>query len=515
MKSEVKKSSLFNLIKSMSPAEKGYFKKFSAMHTLGDENHYLKLFDIINGMDVYDEGVVRKKIKNKKFADRLSFEKVNLYNHILKCLRNYYADNTVDSQLRNMVKNIEIMFHKNLLTECGKIISKAKKLAYKYQNYQQLADIIRWEMTLMRTKNFSGNSKEEVQKCYDEFSEVIGQFELVSKQSMLNSRIHFEKVEKGLNLIRSEKHRSDFDKMLLKIEISQPKLNSFAALIYYYGSLILYYDAIGDFKTCYQVVLKRINLFETNPHQMQENAGTYLNTLSYKITCEYWLKKYDECFLTVQKYKTANVSSFFLSRDRETLALQMELNLCITAGRFDKGVELARTVERRMQETPPLTENELYKWYLYNSNAMAYFGYGDYRKSGLWLNKILNHPVMVSEDFYCFSKIFSLILYYEMEKTDLLEYSLRSCYRFLSKRNRIHKFETIILQFIKQQFHETGEENQLLSALKKLRSELIKLEDDVIEKEVFRHFDYISWLDSKIQHRSFAEILKAKAKLKS
>ncbi len=39
-----------------------------------------------------------------------------------------------------------------------------------------------------------------------------------------------------------------------------------------------------------------------------------------------------------------------------------------------------------------------------------------------------------------------------------------------------------------------------------------KLKTDPYEKGAFEYFDFISWLESKIENRPFAEIIKEKAK---
>jgi len=45
------------------------------------------------------------------------------------------------------------------------------------------------------------------------------------------------------------------------------------------------------------------------------------------------------------------------------------------------------------------------------------------------------------------------------------------------------------------------------------RSEISVLLNDPFEKRAFEFFDMISWLESKIEKKSFAEIIKDKAKI--
>ena len=53
-------------------------------------------------------------------------------------------------------------------------------------------------------------------------------------------------------------------------------------------------------------------------------------------------------------------------------------------------------------------------------------------------------------------------------------------------------------------------QKDLISRFKDLKSEMIEIAKDPFEKTAFEYFDIISWLNSKIEKRSFAEIIKEK-----
>ncbi len=49
---------LHHLIKSLTSHERGYVKKQSSIHVIGDQNRYMKLFDAIEKQVVYDEAEI-------------------------------------------------------------------------------------------------------------------------------------------------------------------------------------------------------------------------------------------------------------------------------------------------------------------------------------------------------------------------------------------------------------------------------------------------------------------------
>lgn len=76
---------------------------------------------------------------------------------------------------------------------------------------------------------------------------------------------------------------------------------------------------------------------------------------------------------------------------------------------------------------------------------------------------------------------------------------------------KLYKVESLVLdcfeKTIKTRFQK--EKTKLFS---NLNAELTLLAENPSEKQSFDYFDYISWTESKIQNRSFAEIVKMKPK---
>ncbi len=83
---------LFQLIKSMSRSEKGYFKKYASKHTIGEKNSYVKLFDAIDAQAAYDEDALKQKFRNDRFVSSLYSTKNYLFNLALKSLSAYHSE---------------------------------------------------------------------------------------------------------------------------------------------------------------------------------------------------------------------------------------------------------------------------------------------------------------------------------------------------------------------------------------------------------------------------------------
>ena len=282
---------------------------------------------------------------------------------------------------------------------------------------------------------------------------------------------------------------------------------SFQAKIMQYGTLVSYFYAAGKIKDCYNANLKLLNLFENHPEIKKESRMKYMYTLRNQIAIATRLKKITDAVYYLEILKSTPIKT-----KKETVALfefsiVLELNLVIKTGQFKEGVSKITYVEKKWEEYNGLI-NKQHKLLFYYLFVILYFGDENYSKSLFWANKIINDGELdVRNDIYCFVKIFNLILHYELKNFDTLEYLIKSTYRFLLKRNKIYEVETVALEVIKQ-LPKTNTTNEFLNILSTAKKKLVLIQENEFEKIAFEYFDFISWLESKIENRPFAEVVK-------
>src|ERR1043165_4405581 len=132
---------LFELIKSLTPSEKGYFKKFAAKLNDTGKNNNLLLFEAIDCQETYDEAAVKKALKKEKLANQFSVAKNYLYNSILKSLLNYHEDNSVEVTLRNHICEVDLLAARGLIGQAIKLAEKANQLAEKYERFEVMLQL--------------------------------------------------------------------------------------------------------------------------------------------------------------------------------------------------------------------------------------------------------------------------------------------------------------------------------------------------------------------------------------
>ena len=126
---------LFELIKSLSKSEKGYFKKVNSFHIKGGQNNYMLLFDSIDKMDAYDEALLKKHL-GVHIGTQLPFLKHYLYYQLLDSLDQYYQSSNVE--INKWICKTEILYKKGLTIQAQKILDKAMHFAAKKEKYMNL-----------------------------------------------------------------------------------------------------------------------------------------------------------------------------------------------------------------------------------------------------------------------------------------------------------------------------------------------------------------------------------------
>src|SRR5690349_10765413 len=132
---------------------------------------------------------------------------------------------------------------------------------------------------------------------------------------------------------------------------------------------------------------------------------------------------------------------------------------------------------------------------------------GDLKTALEWTNKIINERVTVeTKVFYHFARILNLVIHFELGNLDLLEYLLRSYKRFLAKANKYYLLEKAFIVFLDAMLTAQGKETELIKRLKLFRDKISNMQDP-LEYNIYEYFDFRSWIQSKLEKRSYADIL--------
>ena len=263
-----KKGNLFHLIKSLDKPEKRYFKHFC--FNRNTNNNYIRLFDAYDAMKTFDDDGIRKKFAGEAFIRQLHVTKNYLNRLILQSLRNYYQGLSKRSELKDLLRNIEILFFKELYEQCENEIHKAERLARQYEYFGDLLAVLDWKRRLVLSQK--GLHPPSLQPLAEEEAQIIRKMGRINEYWDLTGRIFEFQKDQDQKLLQypvmkcPEEHVSQRGKVL-------------------YHNLLYVYHTINERAVQGRDTLDTlIELIEQNPDRIREAPGTYVTALNNKIS---------------------------------------------------------------------------------------------------------------------------------------------------------------------------------------------------------------------------------------
>ncbi len=499
---------LFNLIKSLSGSEKRYFKLFARTNSGDKSSKYLQLFDAIDQQNEYDDEALIKniyageKIQSRKYSELKAY----LYELLLKALQGYDENSSIDFRLKRMLQSVQVLYRRSHYDDAIELLQKAKKTAATYEAFDYGLEILHWEKQVAYAKSdipFLDQNLSEIEKdeatCLHKLQNIAAYQNLfyrimisVRKYAMLRSEEKIAKLEELME-----------DPLLQDKE----KALSHTARIFYHRIYGLYYYSIIDYEKFYTSNKRFLELLESNPRLLKESVADHISALSNLIASCGLLSKYAEINPLLDKLlKIKPITVDDAHRVYKEYYFN-KLALCIASGDFKEGKSVSKKQRKELKKFNQKDDQTSRFFFQY---FYIHFGIGDFDPALEYLNEWLNQPrSMEREDLQSLARILNLIIHYEMGNTFLLDYLFRSTYRFLKKRDRVFEFEKRVMRFIRDS-NKVSNPKALKGLMEELREDFVILSQNPSEKVMFQYFDFLSWLESKISGRSFAEVVAEK-----
>lgn len=505
-----KTDDLIQLIQSLTRAEKRHFRLFVRRNQASDDILFLQLFDFLDRHQEYEEELILKKLPAIK-KRQLSNLKAHLYKQLLTSLRLLNASHINDIQIREMVDFAQVLYHKGLYRQSLDILTKAKLRARTGEYHALHLDILEQEKHIEGqyiTRSIEGRAEELTEETLA-LIETIQHTNLFSNLSLQLYGLYLK-----VGYVRNHKdyiYVTDFfHSNLPKIEF---QTLDFMGKVHFCQSHVWYYYITQDFAYCYRYAQKWIDLFRENPVMRELHAPLYLKGLHNLLNALFNVLHYDK-FVEVLNELNRFPEQYDISSDRNIEGLYYQYHFIHSIkrhyleGTFTEGTRLIPELKR-------IIDSDLYNWdnhrimVFYYRIASLYFGSGDPNNAIHYLNLIINQKNPdYRADIQCFSRILSLIAHYELGNAQLVEYQVKSVYRFLSKMEELHEVHQEIFRFLRRL--PRIQEQDLKKEFIKLKEKLERLEQDPFEKRPFLYLDIISWLESKIQDRPVQDIIREK-----
>jgi len=482
---------LFHLIKSLTQAEKRYFKINSNFQKGGDKR-YIQMFNLIDKMEQYEDEPLLKLMKGNK--QKLAVSKNFLYNKILKSLR-VFNESAIDIELSTLIADARILMGKGLFQPALKRLKKARKMAIDYEKSPFLMEIIDIE-TDIKGEIVDKKIKEEFEELFAQTNEALDNYSEFIKLKKLSRELH--------NFFIIDQKRKLPEVLINEIKAlpeSADSLHSFHAKSHYYNILGYYSRLTNKVEAQKEQFGLMIDLWRQHPRMIKNRYQKYRIYLSNYVSCRLKCRDFEGIFGLINEIKTIPAKSKYEKASSFQNAAFLELQYYMSIGNLRKAIALEDDIEKNIIVYRGLI-NRPREITFYHNMMVAFFGRGDYNKASKWLNKILyDEKSEPGKDAKRFAWIMEVIIHYKANNDEVVDWLYKRA-DFPLNESEPHPFAKIALEHLK-------EITKVLTGRKALFKEFKKdLEEYAVNNHHFGLPVLSIWIESNITNMSFEEILK-------
>lgn len=498
---------LFELIKSLDKNEKGYFKKFAARYgekTSGNE--YLKLFDVLDKMVVYDEQKIRQLTSNQAGKKiNLSAQKNYLHQQIIKSLRSYASGKSTLFRIGEQLLDIQNLSDKNLIHQALELLMETKRLAVRIESYDKLLTLLLLEESLLQ-RNWGVYTEQQIASVKKEVESTI---RILADESTLSKLLFDMKLlddERGKKALFDDSLMSKADEIVTHKLINHIEQLSRKGKMMAYATLHYHAAIKGNDAEALHYMKQRHKVFEDM--DLDSRALTsYLANISNIILASLNVGQITEA----KNYLEILQSNSFRDKQIEeyrkrVLAKNTLMYLMVKSmnGITVAEVSMAEELYQSAQPQPVGNNNLMSAYYL----SVLFYYTGNLDKCLYWLQQVTEHENVSYTNIQAYCRVLMGFIYFEMQQNTLAESALNAAGYFMKKQNISSTFLKKCMQIC----------NKLMAAgtKKEMKEELQQAEKNIEEmfaKDLngettyFHDFNLLIWCRSKFNNTTYAEEL--------
>ncbi len=488
----------YQLVHSLSKAEKRYFQCAASLHTIGEKNTYLKLFDALNRQKQFNEAEIQQEFRGQNFY----LLKRHLYKSILKSIRAFHEASSTAIQVYSMISEVEILYKKGLTKAALKLVHHAKKIASRYELHLALAQLLELEIKLLAASQQLVHAQAKIGKAFDAAGKEIELYR--NFQSCFQFRMNVGAVHNKEIFF----HRPDERKKYLEqIKTLSEKALSEKAQWELYNGAGTYFSASGNQLKGHAYHKKAAAISEKKSFLIREELRQYLITIYSQSISYFYLKKYAEALESLTIFRTV-FSSISDPANRKNVqelylhSLLLEGFIRMDMHTYDTALPVIYRLRKEIDGSGNI--NVSLRNDIYYQQTGFWFCVGNFKEAQFWLTKMLQDDDAPKENpaRYRFARLMQLIVLFELNEFGLIENLLPATKKFMKRKGQHFKIEEAMLEFISKYLRSKKMHARNFAELKK---KLTRLSKEKHEAASLRIFDYLAWAKAKMENKIMSE----------
>ena len=500
---------LFQLIHSLEKAEKRHFKLYIKRSSSKEDLKIVQLFDAMDKLQEYDEKQLLKKLTGIE-KPQLSNLKTHLYKQLLASLRLLKSSDSIDLQLNEQFDYAHILYKKGLFVQSLKILDRAKEMAKAHQKFNFLTLVIALEKRI-ESLHITRGMQSRAEQLSAEAMEISDKIDKLTRLSNLALQLYSFYIKNGH--ARNEKDENIVKSFFYgNMPPGAHELTGFYERLYLYQSYGWFSFICQNFLMYYRYSQKWVDLFNEQPLMIRVETGHYIKGIHNLLNAHFDLRNYQKFERTLKLFE--RFSQTDRVKDHDNFRIQAfvyitsaKINQHFMLGTFKEGLQLVPQIEEKLTEYALFLDTHRVLVFNYKI-ATLYFGSENYDTCIDYLQRIINDNVDMRSDLQCYARVLHLMAHYELGNYDILEYLIKSVYRFMARMENLTVVEEEMFKFLGTSLNLSR--HKLKPAFEKFLQKIKHLEKNRFETRAFAYLDIVSWVESKVYEKPMSEILREK-----
>ncbi len=497
-------NNIWQLIQSMSPQEKRFFRRDYALYDKEKELPlYLALFDSINKQEAYDEAALLRQLQPRLKPGNISYTKNYLYEQLCHALLQQNQSQEQDAEIAGQLQLIRVFRKKGLYKQALKIWQKAIVQARALELFGLIFQL-KEEYRKLQLYHNPKIKNPELQNEYNnnviyssEFTHLIKLQELHFNALIIRRKAHF-----NLGQEDQQKVHAILQEPVMQEE---PRTNSFLLRHYYLMTKATLLYVLND-SSAYAFAYRNVSAWQANaPHVIydQDNYIEVLYIFYYSAVLAKDTGSIEEVMHHPVNQKVNTESNYAYLETIKYLALNRLYN---RSGNYEKVAGVLAYIKTNFAHWSRFINVELART-LYLSVGVANFALDQFEDAFYYIKQsLLLFNDKTREEQYSFAYLFLLLICYEKGEPYLFEVQYKSSYSYFYRNKMPLPFEKSTIQAVAKAFNSKRQKDKKV-ILQTLLDTLLASQDDPVQQQVFNFFNVPRWLESKTKGIPYKDLV--------
>lgn len=503
---------LYQLIHSLDPNEKKYFKRFGIRDESKGKSNTLKLFEVFEEAEVFDEEKILIRIKREKLDKQIASLKHYLSELLMDNLLWYHKDDIAGLDTALALAKMKLLEGRGLEEDAVKLLDKAVK-----DIDQRDAFVEKWNLLSKQIVTASNDFLASKKYGFNKIDELLHQRGEVMQQMQRSHEYEVLMIRQLRVMRKAMQARNENDVNELQEVFNSPLIqhkqeaNSNEALFIYHTVRIHHYLLKGDMENFYAEALAMIQFIKTEGNTALGAMRTLWAYSQITQAC-YFTQRWAELEKYLNELQAAHTTTQTEQIAQFSYYTQLAITLLDFKGNISELQQLLSDTQAKLAEFDNKLRPDI-RLAITITTVSALIEYGKYSAAiDVCENFLTNYDSGIRLDAMLMLYVYQVIAHLEESNMVYVHNTIQNIYRYFLRNDYNGVFESTLMKVLKK-LSEIQEYTSHTHELEKLRAELTNSAGDAANRQHLALLPFLqSFIDAKLkgmQMHQYAANIKA------